>query len=129
MLNLTKKIDYGLELALALARHYDQPPLSLRQVADQQRIPYLFLSQVAVSLRRAGLIEAKEGSGGGYFLACPPAKITLSDVVDALSVSTVDHCEICEREGLCHPRHIWAQIEKHLNQKLRQQTLKDLIKN
>ncbi|MFH1840628.1 MAG: Rrf2 family transcriptional regulator [Candidatus Shapirobacteria bacterium] len=127
MLSFTKKVDYGLELMLALARS-DGQPLSLRQVSRQSRLPYAFLTQVAVELRRAGLIEAKEGATGGYFLACPPEKINLAEIVAALNGDSAENCEVCEREGICRPRQIWAEIEDELAQKFKNRTLKDLIK-
>jgi Rrf2 family protein len=128
MLGLTKKVDYGLELMLALAKGYQRQPLSLREISQQNRLPYNFLAQVAVQLRRAGLIEAKEGSRGGYFLTSAPEKITLTDVVEALGTNEQENCDLCKREGICRPRQIWLEMENEMIKKLDQRTLKDLIK-
>jgi Rrf2 family iron-sulfur cluster assembly transcriptional regulator len=43
-----------------------------------------YLEQILQDLRRAGLVDAKRGPGGGYQLARPAAEVRLSDVVAAL---------------------------------------------
>ena len=68
MFELSKKTDYGLELMIALAKNYGQGPLSLRQIAKKKKLPFKYLEQVVVPLRESGLIEAKKGKSGGYFL-------------------------------------------------------------
>lgn len=69
MFGLTKKTDYGLELMIALAKNYGLGPLALRQIAKEKKL-LKYLEQVVIPLHEAGLVGAKEGKGGGYFLLC-----------------------------------------------------------
>jgi Rrf2 family protein len=55
-----------------------------RETAERQGDPLRYLEQILQDLRRAGLVEAKRGPGGGYALARPRAEVRLSDVVAAL---------------------------------------------
>ncbi len=55
-----------------------------RDLADGEKMPTKFLEQVLLVLRRAGLLESKVGSGGGYRLRRPPTQITVRQVLEAL---------------------------------------------
>ena len=43
-----------------------------------------FLQQVLGRLRAAGIVRARRGSGGGFWLARPPEAVTIGDVVRAI---------------------------------------------
>ncbi len=55
-----------------------------KDLAAMERLPTKFLEQVLLGLRRAGLLESKVGSGGGYRLKRPPTELTVRGVLDAL---------------------------------------------
>ena len=46
--------------------------------------------RVLARLKKAGWVQTREGSVGGYRLAADPARLTLADVADALGVRFVD---------------------------------------
>ena len=84
-MHLSKRTQYGLRAAVRLAATYDGGSYAQsRDLADAERMPTKFLEQVLLILRRAGLLESKVGSGGGYRLRRPPGRITVRQVVDAL---------------------------------------------
>lgn len=84
-MNFTAKEDYGLRAVLDLAVHTGGGPVQTREIAARQRIPEQFLEQLMASLRRAEVVRSTRGAGGGYSLAAPPEKITVGDVLRALS--------------------------------------------
>lgn len=128
MLEVSKKTDYGLELVRFLAINYKKGPVSLRQLADSYNLPYRFLGQVAIPLRAAGIIEAKEGPRGGYFLTKDPKAFSLSQVVMALEGNLgISNCLNCIREKGCKPKSIWREMEKIVYQKMQGKTIEDLI--
>ncbi len=67
---------------LALARSDDL--VSLAEVSKRQDISLPYLEQLFVKLRRAGLVEAVRGPGGGYKLARKPESIRISEVLEAV---------------------------------------------
>ena len=81
---LTKRGDYAIRAVLALARAADGELLSVRHIAEQQRIPSRFLPQPMGDLVRAGLVEGVTGRSGGYRLARPASAISLLDIVEAI---------------------------------------------
>ena len=63
--------------------------MSLSEIARRQNISLPYLEQLFVKLRRAGLVEAVRGPGGGYKLARSPDAIRVSEVLEAVD-ETVD---------------------------------------
>ena len=84
-MNFTAKEDYGLRAVLDLAVHTGGGPIQTREIAHRQRIPEQFLEQLLAALRRAEVVRSTRGAGGGYALAASPDKITVGQVLRALS--------------------------------------------
>jgi Rrf2 family cysteine metabolism transcriptional repressor len=127
MFSLTKKIDYGLELMIFLAKNYGQGPLSLRQIAKKKKLPFKYLEQVVIPLREAGLIEAKEGKGGGYFLKKKPAKISIAQIAEALEGPVeVGYCFGCPKAAICGQKDIWTEVGDKVRETIQEKTLADL---
>lgn len=81
-MQLKASIDYGLRAVLYLAAK--GTTCSSKDIANDMSIPRDYLIQLAQLLRNAGIIEARPGKYGGYFLAKSPSEITVLDVLDAL---------------------------------------------
>lgn len=124
---------YGLRAMSAFARHFGQGPMSLSEVARTQGISQAYLEQIAIDLRRAGLLHSKRGAQGGYYLARAPQVTTAGDVIRALEGSILpvqcvadQKCTPCAREDGCSTRDIWEQVRERLVETLDSITLADL---
>ena len=73
-----------------LAEVYGQPNLRLstNDIAKSRRLTKPFVAKVLTTLSAAGLIKGSPGPGGGFRLACPPAKITLNNIVSLFENSS-----------------------------------------
>lgn len=135
LLHFSQKIDYGLFLMLELAKIADSSVLSLRTVADDNRMSFFFLQKIALDLRRAGLIHADRGKNGGYTLAKKASCISLKDVLEALEgslaiMSCLSHGEetaSCIREETCGVRIGLGVVNKVIVDALSKTTLNDLL--
>lgn len=128
MFGLTKKTDYGLELMIALAKNYGKDRLALRQIAKQKKLPFKYLEQVVIPLREAGLIEAKEGKGGGYFLKKKPKKISVAEIVEVLEgLVEVGACFGCPKATICGQKGVWVEVGNKIRKTIESKTLADLI--
>jgi Rrf2 family iron-sulfur cluster assembly transcriptional regulator len=58
--------------------------VSLAEISKRQDISLPYLEQLFVKLRRAGLVEAMRGPGGGYRLARVASDIRMSDIMEAV---------------------------------------------
>lgn len=55
-----------------------------KEIAAKAKIPSAYLAKVFQYLRRAGLVHAQRGVGGGIKLAKPLGKISLLEIVEAV---------------------------------------------
>jgi Rrf2 family cysteine metabolism transcriptional repressor len=124
---------YGLRAMSEFARHFGEGPLSLAEVARTQGISQPYLEQIAIDLRRAGLLRSKRGAQGGYYLARTPEATTAGDVIRALEGSILpvqcvveQKCTPCAHETGCSARGIWQQVRDRLVETLDSITLADL---
>jgi Rrf2 family protein len=134
MLQVSQRAHYGLRAMTELAKAYGRGPLSLAEIAEAERLPVGYLEQLAMPLRRAGLIEGTRGAHGGYRLARPPAAMTVGQVVRALEGEiapveclTVDYLAgTCVREPGCLSRPVWQRVKESVEQVLDSLSLADL---
>lgn len=83
-MRISKQGEYGLAAILYLASQ-PEGKLSLRdEIARRCGIPRGFLAQILARLRRGGILGARRGARGGYFLRVEPQRLTLADVLEAL---------------------------------------------
>ena len=132
-MRVSAKELYGLRAMGEFARHFGEGPLSLAEVARSQGISQAYLEQIAIDLRRAGLLHSKRGAQGGYYLADPPEATTAGDVIRALEGSILpvqcvaeERCQPCTLEQGCSARGIWEQVRDRLVETLDSITLADL---
>ena len=131
MLRLSRKVDYGLAFLSTLAERPGEW-VALSAVAEKRRISPKFLSQLAVSLRGAGIIDSREGVGGGYKLKKQARQVRIKDVVEALEgnlalVDCLAHQERpCPIEGVCIQKPMWRKVQGQLDNALSKISLSDL---
>lgn len=58
-----------------------QVKLNSAEVAGNRRLPQPVVAKVLTILSQAGIVNGSPGPGGGYWLARPPERVTLHDVV------------------------------------------------
>jgi Rrf2 family protein len=108
---ITRRTDYAIRLMLALAEG-DGRPISVRELAERQQVPYAFARGIQRDLVAAGLTTSKRGVAGGLMLARPADEISLLDVIEAvegpiaLNMCTADP-EWCQRMGSCSVHQVW----------------------
>ena len=68
MLKVSRRLNYGLQLMLALASEVDGGSKSTALIAEKLNIPLPFLHQIAHTLQQNGLIKATPGPRGGLRL-------------------------------------------------------------
>ncbi len=119
---------------LALARPDDL--VSLAAISKRQDISLPYLEQLFVKLRRAGLVEAARGPGGGYKLARSPDAIRVSEILEAVdeTVSAL-HQGAGATGGVSGTRaqslanRLWEGLSAQVYVFLHQTRLSDVIRN
>jgi Rrf2 family protein len=135
-MKLTKRGEYGLKALIDLAALDDpQAATQIKDIARRQQIPVKFLEQILLTLKNAGVLHSRAGVGGGYYLAKPPAEITLGQVVRLLdgplapipcvSQMAYERC-VCEDEATCGLRLAMLDVRNAIADILDQTTLADV---
>ena len=132
-MRVSAKELYGLRAMSEFARHFGEGPVPLSEVARTQGISQAYLEQIAIALRRNGLLRSTRGAQGGYYLARSPREMTAADVIRALEGSILpiqcvadSKCEPCSLENGCSARGIWEQVRDRLVETLDSISLADL---
>ncbi|MSQ23583.1 MAG: Rrf2 family transcriptional regulator [Chloroflexi bacterium] len=134
MLQVSERAHYGLRAMTELAKAYGDGPLTLNKIAEVEHMPAGYLEQLAMPLRRAGLIEGRRGAHGGYQLARDPASVTIGSIMRALEgpVAPVECLTeqyvvgTCEREIGCASQGFWQRMKLVVDQAMDSVTLADL---
>ncbi|OPX24777.1 MAG: hypothetical protein B1H02_02750 [Candidatus Latescibacteria bacterium 4484_107] len=132
MVGLSTKGKYGIKAMFELACHYDEGPVTIRQIAARHAIPMSYLEQLLVRLKKAGLVDSIRGPKGGYLLKKPADCIRIGDIVRVLEgpiglcdcYVSDDACDIVDQ---CVTKIFWKRLSRKLEELFDQTTLHDLI--
>jgi Rrf2 family nitric oxide-sensitive transcriptional repressor len=91
---LSKTAEYALRAVVYLGGRMGQPA-SADLLSEKTKTPRRYLHRVLQDLVAAGLVDSRSGPGGGYELALEAKKITILDVVNAVSpVQRINSCPL-----------------------------------
>lgn len=131
-MKLSTRSRYGTRLLLDMARHYDQGPVQLNDIAERQGVSVKYLEQILIPLKKAGYVTSKRGPKGGHMLAKAPGEVTVGEIVVLLEgksefVQCLSNPEICNRSDDCLTRPLWKQALDAMQEKLDGVSLADLL--
>ena len=86
-MKVTQKSKLALVSLVHMARNTTQR-VRVQDLAEKQTFSAHFLEQIFRNLRMAGIVRSVRGPGGGYELAKPINKISVTDVLSALGEHT-----------------------------------------
>jgi Rrf2 family cysteine metabolism transcriptional repressor len=128
--------EYGVRAMVTLAKSFGQGPMSITAMAKDSYVPYAYLEQLIVPLRKSGLVESKRGAHGGYCLTRPPDLIRVGEVyrvmegpvapMDCVSEDPAD--QTCPLIDGCQTRPVWIKVRDSIVDALDSMTLADLIR-
>lgn len=132
MLSMSRKADYGLLFLSVLASKNKNEYVSVRKVAKEKNIPYKFLAKIASSLAEMGIVESKEGVGGGYRLKMKADDIPLGSVVEHLDgpMAPVSCMRggTCSCSSSCSHKGVMEEVSSAVMSTLDDYSLADLVK-
>jgi len=135
-MKLSTKGRYAMVALADLALEGKNNLISLAEISRRQDVSLPYLEQLFVKLRRAGLVEAVRGPGGGYRLAKAPGDIRVSEILGAVdeTVSAM-HSGAGASGGVSGSRaqslsnRLWEGLSAHVYVFLHQTTLAEVIGN
>jgi Rrf2 family protein len=134
---LSKKSKYAIKALVYLAKKYEEGPVLISQIAEEEKIPKKFLEAILLDLRKQSILASKKGAGGGYYLAKSPAEISLSKVLrltdgpialtPCVSLNFYERCAECIDEVTCGMRDVAKEVRDASLSILSKTTVQDLL--
>jgi len=130
-MEITRKTDYAIRLVAALLSK-EGKPLSVREAAELQDVPYAFARSIQHDLVLSGFIRSTRGARGGMLLARDPDSLTLLELIEAVQGPiSVAICasspDWCHRERGCMFHMVWEGANTILRDYLSSVTIKQLL--
>ncbi|CAM1340944.1 MULTISPECIES: RrF2 family transcriptional regulator [Tenacibaculum] len=134
---LSKKTKYGIKALTFIARQEKGTMVQIATISEKENISHKFLESILLTLRKSGILGAKKGKGGGYYLLKPASEIRMTDVIRTLegpiamvpcvSLNYYEKCDDCPDEEACSVHKLMIQVRDNTLQVLRNNTLADLV--
>lgn len=117
-MKLTTKGRYAVTAMLDLALHQGTRSVTLREIADNQKISLSYLEQLFSKLRQNGLVNGTRGPGGGYQLSRSAHKISIAEIISAvdepMEFTECGGKEDCRGGEKCLSHHLWQSLTTQL---------------
>ncbi len=82
---ITKKTEYAIRALIQLGLSNTEAPVQLSHLAQQCGLSVAILEQVFGLLKKSGIVQSTRGAQGGYQFAVPSSKISLIQIIQAVS--------------------------------------------
>ena len=107
--------------------------ISISQIALRQDMSVSYLEQLFRNLRKAGIVKAARGPGGGYRLSRPSTEINVSEVVasveDKMDATQCGGESDCHSGNTCLAHDLWTELNDQVDSFLLNKSLEDVIAN
>ncbi len=113
-MEITRRTDYALRLIAILVQNQDRP-LSVREAATVQEVPYAFARSIQHDLVLAGLITSVRGAAGGAVQGPVSVAVCATDE------------EWCSRAKHCSFHPVWEGANMLLRDYFSSVSIKDLV--
>lgn len=134
MLKVNRKSEYALMTVQHLGALPEGTQVAAQQLAEDLQVPEDLLAKVLQGLKRAGVLRASKGSGGGYRLARPLTQLRFLDVIGPFEehLAMVACCETptrpsatasCERLGSCGVREPITALNQRIHLQMAELTM------
>ena len=129
-----KDADYAVRTLIFLSIQEEGDPhyVSVTRLARELGLPLNYLRRICSTLIRAGILETREGAGGGVRLLKKAADITVLELMELLDgPPEISDCtfrkKLCANRKTCVLRKRILAIEETVNQQFAAITIQTLI--
>lgn len=132
MMRISTKGRYALRVMVELARQQDDKPISLRAVAQRQRMTFKYLESIISLLMKERLVTSSRGKTGGYRLSRPASQYTVYEILRATEGGLepvqclAEQASTCPMEQLCPTLPVWKGLNRVVQEYLEGITLESI---
>ncbi len=131
VLQISRKIDYGLRAMIHLASLPPGKIASLQDLSTTLHLPREFLAKILKVLTARGVVRSARGAHGGYQLARPARDISFLEVIEAVEGPVqlnvcLDHKDRCDVSAGCTMYQVWKVGQDRMLEVYRKTSLAEL---
>ena len=133
-MKLTTKSEYSILALIFMARAGRENYVKAEDICEEYDISKKYLEQLLTSLKQAGFIKARRGTGGGYSLSKDPGEIPLAAIIRLMDgalapTHSVSHYffDSTPIEKEKKVLGVFREIRNYISDKLENTTLKDVM--
>jgi len=134
-MRITTKGRYALRAVLSLAQSNGTKPVSIKQLAAQEKLSPEFLEQIFFKLKNTGVIISTRGPGGGFKLNRDPKDITLLEIIEGAGEETdITPCaslttqrKECPEMKDCNAHKVWKKTAEYVKDYFSGITLESIL--
>jgi Rrf2 family protein len=134
MLQLSKKVEYGLMALRHMAMNPHGQVFTAKEIAAKYDISYELLAKVLQKLTKSGVVISTQGMHGGYSLVKKPNELQVSSIISVIDEEkpTIAECyaeggEDCSIFNACTIRKPLGKMQHNLNLLLENTTLEQIV--
>ena len=130
---ITRRTDYAIRIMRTIAENDSEGPISVREIAERDSIPYQFARRIAYDLANDGLIKVTRGARGGAELSRDAKDISMRDIVIVgQGMPICSRCSKedgwCENEDSCSVKTALEELDVLVNDYLAKLSLAQVIR-
>ncbi len=132
LMNVGRRIDYGVRALCYLAAQPSGRVVPRAEIQQRQRIPPHFLSKILRKLVAHGLLTSTPGARGGFRLRQPEKRISLREVYESiegplcLMECIEDEDAFCCFAPVCTQITVWRGAQEALGRYLEEVSISDI---
>lgn len=128
---LSKACSYGILATLYIARKEKEGYVPIREISDQLKISFHFLTKILQTLTENEILESFRGPKGGVRIKKDPADITLYDIITAIDGSDIfTQCLLglpgCGEAKPCPMHEYWSVARTRLRENFENKNLSQI---
>lgn len=83
---ISSKMFYAIAAMVHISKASSESPVKLSEISQELNISASYVEQIFTQLRTHDLVEGVRGPGGGYRIAKPSFRISITDIIKAFEV-------------------------------------------
>ncbi len=130
-MKISAKGLYAVKAMIYIARHGNNEPISLTEIADEENISRKYLEHIMRTLSNAQLVVSSRGKLGGYKLALPPEDISMFTILKTTE-NSLSPGSSQEEQHICSVSidpHLWKGLGDAIERYLSSITLATILED
>lgn len=115
-MKIGKSTEYALIATVHIAQNSKEGRVLSHKISKEYNIPLEYLLKILLQLAKANILRSKRGPNGGFVLARDAKKISLLEVIEAVSGPMVSNMHLSDYTNKKFSKNIEVACDKAIGQ-------------